>query len=187
MAKKEDSKLTAKLKTIEVIVRELQKLDPSDQSDVVAFALKQIGLNTTAIQYPVGDQKPGGGQQNTNLNGVSMADFVKSKKPANEYQRVAVIAYYREHNQNQKEFKNIEMSQANTTEARQPKISNITDVVTKARDRYKFLTKGTGKATHQLSTHGEDVVNALPDQGAVKQLIADSKSRKPRKKKVGKK
>ena len=67
------------------------------------------------------------------------------------------------------------------------KISNITDVVTKARDRYKFLTKGTGKANHQLSTHGADVVSALPDQESVKKLIAGAKSRKQRKKKKEKK
>ncbi|MCI0618560.1 hypothetical protein L0244_36745 [bacterium] len=187
MAKKDDSKLSAKLKAIEVIVTELKKLDEDDRPDVISFALKQVGLTTpTNLNSSQSDSNIAGGSQSAGLD-MNMADFVKNKSPKNEYQRVAVIAYYREYKQNKKEFKNAEMSQANTQEARQPKISNITDVVTKARDRYKFLTKGTGKATHQLSTHGADIVNALPDQESVKKLIAGAKSRKPRKKKKEKK
>ncbi|MBI2635136.1 MAG: hypothetical protein HYW79_01165 [Parcubacteria group bacterium] len=187
MAKKDSLQLSAKLKAIEVIVKELQKLDESDRPDVISFALKQVGLTPpTNLNSPQSDSSIAGGSQSAGLD-TSMADFVKNKNPKNEYQRVAVIAYYREYKQNRKEFKNAEMSQANTQEARQPKISNITDVVTKARDRYKFLTKGTGKATHQLSTHGADIVNALPDQESVKKLIAGAKSRKPRKKKKEKK
>lgn len=187
MAKRDSLQLSAKLKAIEVIVKELQKLDEGDRPDVVSFSLKQVGLTSpTNLNSPQPDQNIGGGSQGAGLD-VSMADFVKNKNPKNEYQRVAVIAYYREYKQNKKEFKNAEMSQANTAEARQPKISNITDVVTKARDRYKFLTKGTGKATHQLSTHGADIANALPDQESVKKLIANAKSRKPRKKKKEKK
>ena len=179
MAKKSGSKLSAKLKAIETIVKELQKLEEGDRSDVISFALKQVGL---APHTPSPEGGATGEDTTSGLN-LSMADFVKSKRPQNEYQRVAVIAYYREHKQDKNEFKNAEMSQANTTEARQPKISNITDVVTKARDRYKFLTKGTGKATHQLSTHGSDVVDALPNHEKVKELLTNTKSRKPRKKK----
>ena len=187
MAKKDDFKLSAKLKAIEVIVKELQKLDEGDRPDVISFALKQVGLTPpTNLNSPQSDSNIAGGSQSTGLD-MSMADFVKNKSPKNEYQRVAVIAYYREYKQSKKEFKNAEMSQANTQEARQPKISNITDVVTKARDRYKFLTKGAGRATRQLSTQGADIVNALPDQEAVKKLIASAKSRKPRKKKKEKK
>lgn len=187
MAKKSSTQLSAKLKAIEVIVKELQKLDESDRPDVVSFALRQIGLaSPTNLDSPQLDQNTSGDNSRAGLN-MTMADFVKSKKPNNEYQRVAVIAYYLEHKENKKEFKNAEMSKANTEDARQPKISNITNVVTKARDRYKFLTKGTGKATHQLSTHGADIVDALPDQVKVKELIASAKSRKPRKKKKAKK
>jgi len=187
MAKKDNLRLSAKLKAIEVIVKELQKLDKDDRPDVVSFALQQVGLShPTDLNSPQSGQNIGEGGQKSGLD-MNMADFVKAKNPKNEYQRVAVIAYYREYKQNKKEFKNAEMSQVNTAEARQPKISNITDVVTKARDRYKFLTKGAGRATHQLSTQGADIVNALPDQEAVKKLIASAKSRKPRKKKKEKK
>jgi len=186
MAKKDNLQLSAKLKAIEVIVKELQKLNENDRSDVVSFALKQVGLTSSSIPSPSQSNQISVSEGSGPDLNKNMADFVKSKNPKNEYQRVAVIAYYREYKQSKKEFKNAEMSQANTSEARQPKISNITDVVIKARDRYKFLTKGTGKATHQLSTHGADIVNALPDQAAVKTLIANAKTRKRKKKKVKK-
>lgn len=186
MIKKDNSQLSKKLNAIRRIVEELLKLDEDDRPDVVSFALKQIGLSSSSVSgFPSRDQNSVDDGPDTNLD-ESMADFVKSKKPQTEYQRVAVIAYYREHKQGKKEFKNAEMSQANTQEARQSKISNITDVVSKARDRYKFFTKGAGKATHQLSTLGADIVNALPDQEEVRALIADSKTRKRKKKKAKK-
>ena len=173
MAKSESSRLTSKLKAIEVIVKELQKLEEQDRQGVVSFALDQVGMAASA-------QNLGGSMVTTGIRQVidpgnspsaiinSMAEFVKNKKPLNEYQRVAVIAYYLEHKEGKKEFKNAEMSKANTETARQPKIANITSV---------------GKATHQLSTHGADIVEALPDESKVKALIAEGKSRKTRKKK----
>jgi len=189
MAKTESTKLSSKLKAIEVIVKELQKLEEQDRQGVISFALDQLGMKSIqGSTVPLGGagQSATPGNSSTGINN-SMADFVKNKKPQNEYQRVAVIAYYLEHKDRKKEFKNIEMSKANTENARQPKISNITDVVSKARDRYKFLTKGMGKATHQLSTHGADIVEALPDEAKVKTLIAEGKSRKTQKKKGAKK
>ncbi|MDP3014427.1 MAG: hypothetical protein Q8M92_09310 [Candidatus Subteraquimicrobiales bacterium] len=191
MVKKDSLKLSVKLKTIEVIVKELMKIEENDRQDIILFALKQVGFKnipdtaiTSALPSPV--RKDREGDSGNGLD-MGMDRFVKNKKPENEYQRVAVIAYYLDKKENKKEFKNAEMSKANTNDARQPKISNITDVVTKAQNRYKFLTKGTGKATHQLSVHGEDIVEALPDHVKVKELIASAKSRKSKKKKKNKK
>lgn len=190
MAKKDSSKLSAKLKAIEVVVKELQKLDEGDRQDVISFALKHVGLTNNPASTNIGSPQPG---QNTSGNSLAVGldmgidRFVSSKKPKDQYQRVAVIAYYLEHKENKKEFKNAEMAKANTVDARQPKIANIADVIIKAQNRYKFLTKGMGKATHQLSTLGADVVEALPDQEKVKGLLAGARSRKPRRKKKVKK
>lgn len=188
MAKNDSSKLSAKLKAIEVIVKELQKLDETDRQDVISFALKQVGLAAplSSQNSPQPNQNIGGRNLVSGLD-MGMDKFVSGKKPKDQYQRVVVIAYYLEHKENKKEFKNAEMAKANTVDARQPKIANIADVITKAQNRYKFLTKGMGRATHQLSTHGAEVAEALPDQEKVKGLIAGAKSRKPRKKKKAKK
>ncbi len=191
MAKNDSSKLSAKLKAIEVIVRELQKVDNGDRSQVVLFALKHIGLTnitppTTNPNSPQSGQNIGGGNSAVGLD-MSIDRFIRDKKPKDQYQRVAVIAYYLEHKENKKEFKNAEMATVNTKDARQSPIRNIADVITKAQNRHKFLTKGMGNATHQLSTLGADVVEALPDQEKVKGLIAGVKSQKPRKKKKAKK
>jgi hypothetical protein len=185
MAKKSDQGLVSKLKAIETIVNVLQELDEEARGDVVSFALRQVGMASVSSGESKTVIQPPSNYGNSSVDG-SMDKFVKVKNPQNEYQRVAVIAYYLEHKQGKKEFKNAEMSLANTNEARQPKISNITDVVNKATLRYKFLTKGTGKATHQLSTHGSDVVEALPNHERVTELIAAAKKGKPKKKKKAK-
>ena len=84
------------------------------------------------------------------------------------------------------EFKNREMAAANL-KARQSKIANIADTISKARNRYGFLTKGIAAATHQLSTLGEEMVEALPDQEKVKTIVDGARTRKPRKRKKTKK
>ena len=79
MAKKDSLQLSAKLKAIEVIVKELQKLDEGDRPDVISFALKQVGLiSPTNLNPPQSDSNIAGGSQNAGLD-MSMADFVKNK------------------------------------------------------------------------------------------------------------
>lgn len=183
---KDGSKLAKKLQAIKIIVTELEKLDEDERGDVISFALKQVGIEGYSDSKPLvagsvsPDFDPG---KSGEVDHLPLDQFVKSKKPANEYQRIAVIAYHIERKDGKKEFKNAELSEANI-EARQPKIANITAVMSKAQERYKFFTKGAGKATHQLSTHGTDIVEALPDLGKVKELMAESKTRVTKKKKA---
>lgn len=181
---KEKSKIDSKLETIKVIVNELEKLKIEDRREVVDFALKQVDLGeskTLTTQYPIRNEGlplPG----SEGIGNMEIDKFVTVKKPIDHYQRIAVLAYYLKHKEQKSEFKNPEMTKANTI-ARQPRIGNIVDAIAKAQNRYKFLTKGLGSATHQLSTLGEEVVNALPDQEKVKVIIKAGKSRVPKKRK----
>lgn len=171
--------LNDKLKAIEAIVKALEKLEQEDRQEVANFALKQAGvLKHAGVD---GSETDGVGTNRgvDNVN-VSIDRFVSGKKPLDQYQRVAVLAYYLKYKEKIDEFKNKQLTDADI-KARQPKrIINMADVIAKARARYGFLTKGRGPATQQLTTLGEDVVRALPDQSVVKQLTDETKSRKPR-------
>lgn len=184
--KQEESKLDLKLKAIKSIVDELTPLEEKDRQDIISFVLKELSLSvgikateTTPPPLVMGTSLGGSTKIDS---GKSMDRFVSEKKPANLYQRIAVIAYYLKFKEGKTEFKNTEIDKINTTQARQPRIGNITDVIAKAQNPYKFLTKGIAPATHQLSVLGEEVVEALPSQEEIKRILKDSKTRKTRKK-----
>jgi len=178
MPKKDTKKsLDIKLATIKTIVTALEKITPEERNSVIDFVCKEIGVDRSS--QPTG--------ADVSLKGeipgpkVDIDKFVKEKKPADQYQRVAVLAYYLKHFESTDEFKNKEIASANLR-ARQSRIGNLADVISKADTRYHFLTKGIAIGTRQLSTHGEEVVEAMPDQEKIKTLIKSFKTRKPRRK-----
>src|SRR3989344_215280 len=126
---KDKSKLSKKLKAIEVVVNELQNLEEEDRQDVITFALKQVGLTN-----PLDSTTPTGGSAASDMptgqgvgDNIGIDRFVSNKKPADQYQRIAVLAYFLKHKDKKNEFKNSEMAKTNTIDARQPRIGNITD------------------------------------------------------------
>ncbi len=179
-----ESGLESKLGAIKAIVKELEVLKEDDRLDVLSFVFKQLKLESPIISTDspilIGSDFP---SVSNNMTITETIDkFVSKKKPKDHYQRVAVIAFYLKFKEGKDEFKNAEMDKINTGQARQSKIGNIADVIAKAQNRYKFLTRGISPATHQLSTLGEEVVSALPNQEEVTRLIKENKPHKKRKK-----
>ncbi len=179
-----ESGLESKLNAIKIVAGELEKLNEDDRLDVLSFVLKQLKLDSSSISTdsPVLTSSifPSNGSSNDATINETMDKFVSKKKPADLYQRVAVIAFYLKFKEGKDEFKNAEMDKLNTAQARQSRIGNIADVIAKAQNRYKFLTRGVSPATHQLSTLGEEIVSALPDQLEVKRLISESRPHRKR-------
>lgn len=179
MVKKEPSNLSTKLKAIETIVRELEKLAEEDRMDIIGFALKQVG-----IKVPQSDSTGATKEKLLAGGSESIDKFVSAKRPADQYQRVAALAYYLKHYRETNQFKNKDITSANL-EAAQSRIGNMADVISKAETRYHFLTKGMDEGTRQLTTLGAEIVEALPSQEKVKEIIKSSKARrrkKPKKK-----
>ena len=185
MAKEDkSSNLQAKLKAIEIIVSELNKLSDEDRSEVLDFALKQVSVKQVNLPDASGAsiQKGGGDLPKP----TSIDRFVSEKNPADQYQQVAVLAFYLKEYENNREFKNKDITAANIA-ARQTAIGNPADAICKAETRYGFLTKGTTRGTRQLSTLGERVVEAFPNQEEVTTVIKNSRTKVRRRKKVAKK
>ena len=117
----------------------------------------------------------GGGDS---LDGQTAKQFLKSKQPVTDVQRIACLAYYLTHAREQGHFKVLDLTKLNI-DAGGTRLTNPHLTVKNATNQNRYLAPvGLGKK--QITGLGEDVVNALPDQEAVKAVVANQK--KPRKK-----
>lgn len=152
-----------KLDAIETLVGTLSGFEEGDVNDIIAFARKQLGFggSNAATPMPSVSGSTEGSPQSPLTDNI--AQFVGQKEPKNEYQRVAVLAYFLYHARGVKNFTLKEIKEANA-DARQPSFSNIHATVNKALTRYKFLTQGSGgqRGVYTISFDGEKLVNALP-------------------------
>ncbi|MGO8697924.1 MAG: hypothetical protein ACLQVY_09435 [Limisphaerales bacterium] len=110
---------------------------------------------------------------------MSPKQFLNEKRPANDIERIACLAYYLTHFRNLAEFKTLDLSKLNT-EAAQPKFSNPAVPVQNATQR-NFLVATSG-GNKQLGAIGEQFVQALPDRDAAKAVLERVRIRKSRKK-----
>jgi hypothetical protein len=112
---------------------------------------------------------------------ASLKDFLLSKKPGNQYERIACIVYFLEKHTELTGAKTVDISKANS-DARQPKIPNAALYVKHATNTYGYLTSiGNGKKG--ISAKGEALVEALPDREKVTSALEDhmTKKKSPRK------
>ena len=100
-------------------------------------------------------------------------EFMIQKRPNTNVERVACLAYYLTRFRNTPHFKNTDINKLNT-EAAQIKLSNVSYTVNDAvKTGYLAIV---AKGMKQLSAHGEEYVEALPDRDAAKEV----KPRTPR-------
>lgn len=110
--------------------------------------------------------------------------FLKNKKPVTPYQQVAVLAYFLKKNRSTESVNKKLIEDANK-EALGRSIDDITGVLNDAKNKYQFFVSGSG-GKKLLSAHGEDVVNALPEQAKVAQLMKEFGKKKRRRKQAPK-
>jgi hypothetical protein len=113
---------------------------------------------------------------------LSAKEFMLAKQPITDVERVACLAYFLTHYQNQPHFKTLDISRLNT-EAAQIKFSNAAFSVVNATNR-GYLTQA-GKGFKQISAVGEQFVAALPDRDAAKAVMASPRKRRSAKKGKG--
>lgn len=110
--------------------------------------------------------------------------FVRIKRPETDVQRVACLGYFLTQTTGKPGFSSKDVSKAHTDSGGSS--INMTRALDNATRKAKYLSN-RGPREKQLTTLGEDVVVALPDQAAVKNVEAAAKSRGKRRAKKSKK
>ncbi len=178
------------LNSLKSILQALEPLDETQRRFVLKTVAERMGVSvpsnvtqgsaSSGIQggSGVGSASGGGGIQ----EGQSSKQFLKMKMPKTDVQRIACLAYYLTHAREQTHFKTEDLTRLNTEAGGTP-LSNPSMAVGNATKQNKFLG-AVGEGKKQITALGEDVVAALPDEEAVKAVLANH--RKPRRKKTKK-
>jgi hypothetical protein len=165
----------------------VKKLDPADALKAVTTALeslpdaeKQWVLQSAASRWalnvqvhnPAGSGGPGtlGGTQNSNFHGsfktTDARAFMREKKPATDVQRVACLAYFHMKT-GHRTFTSNDIQKINT-DSGGSKI-NFKRALDNATRKSHYISTVRGREKH-LTTLGEDIVDALPDQKKVAEI-----------------
>jgi hypothetical protein len=103
--------------------------------------------------------------------------FLASKAPRSDVERIAVLAYYLTHARETPHFATRELNELNT-EAAGPRFSNASYAASNATKKNGLLASAPG-GTKQITARGEALVEALPDRQAVA-VALDSMPGRPR-------
>lgn len=95
---------------------------------------------------------------------ISPKQFMMSKKPTSDIERITCLAFYLTHYKEMTTFKTIDLTHLNI-EAAQPRMTNPT-VAAKNSVAAQYLVLAGG-SKRQIGPRGEAVVNALPDRSKV--------------------
>jgi hypothetical protein len=106
----------------------------------------------------------------TAQSGVTAKRFVQDKAPRTDIERITVLAYYLTYHRGMRHFKTSDLSALNT-EAAQPKFSNAANVASNALKSSGFLADAA-KGLRQITSKGEEAVEAMPDREALKLIIS---------------
>lgn len=102
-------------------------------------------------------------------------EFLISKQPRTDVERIACLAYYLTHYREMPHFKTLDLAKLNT-EAAQPKFSNAAYAAANAANM-GYLAPAT-KGLRQLSAAGEQFVDALPDREAARLAMKNARPRR---------
>ena len=108
--------------------------------------------------------------------------FLRQKSPQSDVQRVACLAYYLAYHRETGQFKTKELSALNI-EAAGTKIGNLSQAVNNATKQSHYLAPAGG-GNKQITSFGEDVVDALPDQQQVELVEQNRPKKRKRRKKA---
>ncbi len=130
-------------------------------------ALVPTGLTSSDASRNLGNQA----STPTQLADITAKQFLASKKPSTQIERIACLAYYLTHAMSIKAFKTQELTKLNS-EAAQSRMANPTYAANDAVKENYLAPAGSGKK--QITALGEEIVEAMPDKEKMKQVKADN-------------
>lgn len=189
--------LDQELESLKTVLHALEPLDETQRRFVLKEAAERLGISGVLPATLTNNQTrqdggiPANGGATTPVGGVSGSitgqtpkQFLKAKSPKTDVLKIACLAYYLTHARSQPHFKTKDFTKLNIEAGGTP-MSNPSMAVDNATKQNKFLGS-VGHGNKQITALGEDVVDALPNEEAVKNALANQrKLRKKRAKKAG--
>jgi hypothetical protein len=164
------------------VLTALSSLDPTAQQWVLSTAAGRLSVpgitslpTTTAHSSKQTITTPQGGE----LKDTAVKEFIRQKSPKSDVDRVACLAFYLTYARETIAFSSKDLTLLNT-EAAGPKI-NMSRAVDNATKQSGYLASAS-KGKKQITTYGEDVVNALPNYEEVRAIQSPSKQRRKKSK-----
>lgn len=175
------------LEALKQVLLTLEPLDDEQRKFVLKTVAERYGLIIPKNQNfeDSSDYQEPLSQVEKSLVNMTPKEFMKIKKPDSDVLRVACLAYYLTYARKQATFKSEEIANLNT-EAAYQNFGNHLKSVNNATIRSHFLAPA-GEGKKQITAHGEDVVNALPDPEMVAEIVKEYKKGKRAKPKKNKK
>jgi len=168
---------------LKVVVETLQELETNEKQWVLQSAASLWSVSVQALTPSLRASPLAGGASGNGshvppaVGDVANAKaFMKAKDPKSDLQRVAVLAYHLTNGKATPTFKTRQITAANT-EAKGPKFNTTRAIENASRTPVGYLSS-IGKGEKQITAHGEEIVEALPDQEAVKAIEAKYKQGK---------
>jgi hypothetical protein len=181
------STFNKELEALSAVLEALDGLEPAEQEFVMNTASGRLGIKAAPARPNAGGS--GGESGNSGSAGErggsrtqgqpqNAKQFLKEKKPDSDIQRIAVLAYYLNNYGEKEAFDAKDLVKLNT-DAGGVKIGNPSRAMDNATRGAGFLTNLPGRKK-KISAHGEEVVDALPDQNEVKRLQKEHKGARRR-------
>jgi hypothetical protein len=173
--KTNDSELDA----IQAALAALWPLDEDARARAVAGIAGALGVSATSAApgLGLGAGAPGIGPAEGAGDLGTPKQFLASKAPRSDVERIAVLAYYLTYARETPHFATKELNELNT-EAAGPRFSNASYTASNATKKSGLLAAAPG-GKKQITARGEALVQALPDRQAVTAAL-DSMPGKPR-------
>ncbi len=171
--------LSKDIQALGLVLEAVRELDKAQQQWVFASAMSNLGLTSLPVgRSPALLSSVGKNNSAVELSDdVSPKEFLRIKNPQSDVQKIACLAFYLTNHRGQPHFKTTDLTALNV-EAAGTKISNPSQAVSNATKQNHYLT-AAGGGKKQITSIGEDVVQALPDQESARS-IEKNKSKKRR-------
>jgi len=165
----EDRELAA----METTLGALQPLNPAERQRVFDWLAAKLDLD--APQQAGGAEADGGADRESGGNLGTIKQFLKQKRPDGDVARATTLAYYLTHGKSQATYKTADLTKARVDAALAN--FNMSRAVSNAQ-RARYLTTAGRRGTYQLTSTGEALVEAMPDQEAIKKVKAQGTRRR---------
>jgi hypothetical protein len=137
-----------------------------------------LAVASGAVTANLQDARPAGREpQFSGHQPISPKEFLRQKEPQTDVERAMCLAYYLAHYRDMPHFKTADIAKLNT-DAAQRKFANTAYTLNNAASTGYFVAAPAGQK--QLSSMGEQYVEALPDRQAAKAVIERARPRKNR-------